>query len=167
MIRIGRRTVAATSASAALVAGLALSAPAAWADNATATAPFGSGRHIEARVWKDKGNLSPHWTTSAWAYHGSALWKVTWIKNTADLYSTGASITVSCSTDKKCTATGSLTGNHVSLWWQNGDSDESDLGGQMQVNGLVVATKACSSAVGYSQPLGLHSNVATACVGWG
>jgi hypothetical protein len=139
----------------------------AWADNATATAPFGSGRHIEARAWKDPGNWSPHWATSAWAYHGSALWRVTWIKNTADLYSTGASITVTCSTDKKCGATGSLTGNKVTVTWQNDNAYESDMGGQMVTNGIVVATKVCSSAVGYSQPLGLHSNIATACAGWG
>jgi hypothetical protein len=165
-MRRATKIVCAAAAGVALATAVPL-ASTAWADNATSTAPFGAGRHIEARAWKEPGNWSPHWATSAWSYHGSALWSVTWIKNTADLYSTGATITVTCSTDKTCNASGSLTGNKVTMWWQNDGTYESDLGGQMVTNGVVVATKVCSSAIGYSQPLGLRSNIATACAGWG
>jgi hypothetical protein len=169
-MNMSRKITCSVMAGVAIGAALAVAAPlapSARADNATATAPFGRGRHIEARAWKEPGNWSPHWATSAWSYHGAALWSVTWIKNTADLYSTGATITVTCSTERRCDATGSLTGNKVTVYWQNGNAYVSDMGGRMVTNGIVVATKVCSSAVGYSQPLGLHSNIATACAGWG
>jgi hypothetical protein len=146
--------------------GTAALAPVASADNSTATAPMGSGHHIEARAWKDPGNNNPHFATSAWTYNGSALWNVTWIKDTADLYSTGGGITVTCSTDGKCGATGSVSPNHVSMYWQNGNTDESEVGGQILTSWNTLTTKVCSTGSAYSQALGLHGQVTT-CAGWG
>lgn len=163
----------ALAAAAALAAGVVSATPA-LADSSVGTGAMGgNGYRIEAHAWKDPGNASPHWQTSAWTFHGSALQSVTRIRDTADLYSNGGGFTYTCSVGfsgqnptGSCSTTGSISTNHATLWWENGNTYESEVGGQMMTSWNTLTTKVCATASAYSQPLGIHGTAST-CVGWG
>ena len=140
---------------------------AAHADNSTVTGPFGSGRHIEVRVWKAPGNASPGFQTSVWTYNGAALWRVDTVTDTTTLYANtccgwGASFS-------KDGVSGSLSTGSTSIpiSWTNNNAYEAQISGNFDNNAFnTISTKVCARGSAYSSALGVNSSQPSTCAGW-
>lgn len=148
-------------------------APAALAQNSTVDATMTPNYYVEARIYKDLGNGDPtHWSTSAWTYHGAAVQRMTRIRDTATVQVWGGSgFSGSCSSgfsgetpSFSCQNNYNTTSSTESMYWENGNTYESDLSGVVHPTYGTYWMKVCSIASAYSSPLGIHGSV-TACVG--
>ncbi|TQS31028.1 hypothetical protein [Microbispora sp. KK1-11] len=161
-----RRSALALSVAGALVLG-APTAPA-YADNSTKTGSFGSGRHIEVRVWKAPGNNNPGFSTSVWTYNGAALWKVDWVKDVTTVYVNSVSgFSVSYAESGGPSGTVNTSGTELSLEWTNENAYESEVKGNISNSVLTtISTKVCGQGSAYSRSLGIASSVVSTCAGW-
>lgn len=157
---------AAALAAVASVAMLASGGPAS-AESSTGTSAMTPNYTIEARVNKDAGVLHPtHWTTSTWTFHGAALQRMSTIQDTTNIWSTGGTMTVTCTTGgaNPCSATGSTWTSQKTISWTNGNAYVSDLTGQINPEWTVFWLRVCNDGYAYSSALGIKG-VASACVG--
>jgi hypothetical protein len=146
--------------------------PSASADNATATSPMAPTYTIQAHVYKDWGiPRTTRWVTSAWTYHGAARQSMTRIRDTTTLASSVGTFTWSCSVGLSgesptgnCTGTPGSGTYSTTLYWENGNTYESDINGYMYLSWNTTWDQVCASASAYSSPLGIHGNT-SACVG--